>query len=97
MKKLLATLLVFVSLITLTACGNETVEGTLEEIMETVYSDVYAGVADDQKPMLGNINVSTDMKDNIGYYIGTDEIDAIINRKEEVKVPWLAFEQESTY
>lgn len=24
-------------------------------------------------------------------------IDAIINRKEEVKVPWLAFEQESTY
>jgi len=75
MKKLLATLLVFVSLITLTACGNENIEGTLEEIMETVYSDVYTGVADDQKPMLGNINVSTDMKDNIGYYIGTDEIE----------------------
>ena len=43
--------------------------------MESVYSDVYAGVADDQKPMLGNINVSTDMQDNIAYYIGTDEIE----------------------
>ena len=43
--------------------------------MESVYSDVYTGVADDQKPMLGNINVSTDMQDNIAYYIGTDEIE----------------------
>lgn len=74
-KKLFALLLVCTTILTLTGCGEKNVEGTLEEIMESVYSDVYAGVADDQKPMLGNINVSTDMKDNIAYYIGTDEIE----------------------
>lgn len=74
-KKLFALLLVCTTILTLTGCGEKNVEGTLEEIMESVYSDVYTGVADDQKPMLGNINVSTDMKDNIAYYIGTDEIE----------------------
>lgn len=74
-KKLFALLLVCTTILTLTGCGEKNVEGTLEEIMESIYSDVYAGVADDQKPMLGNINVSTDMKDNIPYYIGTDEIE----------------------
>ena len=74
-KKLFALLLVCTTILTLTGCGEKNVEGTLEEIMESVYSDVYAGVADDQKPMLGNINVSTDMKDNIAYYIVTDEIE----------------------
>lgn len=74
-KKLFALLLVCTTILTLTGCGEKNVEGTLEEIMESVYSDVYTGVADDQKPMLGNINVSTDMQDNIAYYIGTDEIE----------------------
>ena len=64
-KKLLLLLLVCTTSLTLTGCGNKNVKGTLEEIMEKVYSDVYAGVADDEKPMLGNINVSTDMQDNI--------------------------------
>ena len=59
----------------LSGCTSSNVEGTLEEIMEKVYADVYAGLADDQRPMLGNINVSTDMQDNIEYYIGTDEIE----------------------
>ena len=75
MKKILLLLILFTTMITLTGCGEKNVEGTLEEIMESVYSDVYTGVADDQKPMLGNINVSTDMKDNIAYYIGTDDIE----------------------
>ena len=74
-KKLLLLLLVATTTISLTGCGTENVEGTLEEIMESVYSDVYAGLADDEKPMLGNINVSTDMKDNIPYYIGTEDIE----------------------
>ena len=74
-KKLLLLLLVCTTTLTLTGCGNKNVKGTLEEIMEKVYSDVYAGVADDEKPMLGNINVSTDMQDNIPYYIGTDAIE----------------------
>ena len=74
-KKLFALLLVCTTILTLTGCGEKNIEGTLEEIMESVYSDVYTGVADDQKPMLGNINVSTDMQDNIAYYIGTDEIE----------------------
>ena len=75
MKKISLIVMIFASIFLLTGCGNKKVEGTLEEIMEKVYSDVYKGVADDQKPMLGNINVSTDMKDNIGYYIGTEEIE----------------------
>ena len=74
-KKLFALLLVCTTILTLTGCGEKNIEGKLEEIMESVYSDVYTGVADDQKPMLGNINVSTDMQDNIAYYIGTDEIE----------------------
>ena len=74
-KKLLLLLLVATTTISLTGCGTENVEGTLEEIMESVYSDVYAGLADDEKPMLANINVSTDMKDNIPYYIGTEDIE----------------------
>lgn len=74
-KKLLLLLLVATTIISLTGCGTENVEGTLEEIMESVYSDVYAGLANDEKPMLANINVSTDMKDNIPYYIGTEDIE----------------------
>lgn len=73
--KIFVLLLVCTTLITLTGCGEKNVDGTLEEIMESVYSDVYVGVADDQKPMLGNINVSTDMPDNIEYYIGTKDIE----------------------
>ncbi len=75
MKKILILILACTSMFILTGCGSKNVEGTLEEIMENIYSDVYAGVADDEKPMLGNINVSTDMKDNIPYYIGTEDIE----------------------
>ena len=75
-KKLFALLLVCTTILTLTGCGeNKNVEGTLEEIMKSINTHAYEGVADDQKPMLGDINVSTDMADNIEYYIGTDEIE----------------------
>ena len=75
LKKIFALVLICTTIFTLTGCGSENVEGTLEEIMESVYSDVYTDVADDQKPMLENIKVSTDMKDNIPYYIGTEDIE----------------------
>ena len=74
-KKILLLLLVFTSVVSLTGCGEKNVEGTLEEIMESINSHAYKGVADDEKPMLGNINVSTDMQDNIEYYIGTKDIE----------------------
>lgn len=70
-KKLLLLVIMCTTILTLTGCGSKNVEGTLEEIMESVYS----GIADDEKPMLENINVSTDMKDNIPYYIGTEDIE----------------------
>ena len=75
-KKLFLLLLVVTAVVSLTGCGKENIlDGTLKEIMENIYSDVYAGLADDEKPMLETINVSTDMQDNIPYYIGTDEIE----------------------
>ena len=74
-KKLFALLLVCTTILTLTGCGEKNVEGSLEDIMKSINTHTYEGLADDEKPMLGNINVSTDMADNIAYYIGTDEIE----------------------
>ena len=74
-KKLLALLLVFTTLTCLTACGEKNVEGELSEIMDNIYTDVFAGLADDEKPNLMNINVLEEAPDNIEYYIGTKEID----------------------
>lgn len=62
-------------LVLLSGCGSKELDGSLEEIMNNLNEYVYEGVADDQKPMLGNINVSTDMQDNIEYYIGTRDIE----------------------
>jgi len=59
----------------LSGCDSNNVEGSLEEIMNNLNTYVYDGVAEDQKPMLGNINVSTDMEDSIEYYIGTRDIE----------------------
>lgn len=59
----------------LSGCTSNNVEGSLEDIMEKINNYAYEGVADDQKPMLGNINVSKDMQDNIEYYIGTRDIE----------------------
>ena len=77
-KKLLLLVIMCTTILTLTGCAEEkgnALDGTLEEIMESVYEDVFAGLADDEKPMLQNINVTTDAADNIPYYIGTEDIE----------------------
>ena len=74
-KKLLALLLVCTTLTCLTACGEKNVEGELSDIMDNIYKDVFAGLADDEKPALMNIDVLKDAPDNIEYYIGTKEIE----------------------
>ena len=69
MKKLFLVLLVLVSCFGLTGCGNKNIEGSLEEIMEKVY----AGIPDDQKPMmLTNIEVT---EENVEGFLGTDNVE----------------------
>ena len=69
MKKLFLVLLVMVACFGLTGCGNKNIEGSLEEIMEKVY----AGIADDQKPMgLSNMEVT---EETVEGFLGTDKIE----------------------
>jgi len=75
MNKLKKILLLLLVCTTLTACGEKNVEGELSELMESVYADVYADVPEEERPMLGNINVLEEVPDNIEYYIGTKDID----------------------
>ena len=70
LKKLLLLLLVGTTLVSLTACGEKTLEGKLSDLMESIYKDVYADLAEEERPMLGDINVLTDVPDNVEYYIG---------------------------
>ena len=70
-KNLLLLLLLGTLTLSLTACGEKNVEGSLEEIMAKVYVDL----KEDEKPMmLGNIEVNEEM-DNIESFIGTKEIE----------------------
>ena len=49
--------------------GEKNIEGTLEELM----AKVYAGIPDEEKPMmLGNIVVDSE---NVEYYLGTADIE----------------------
>ena len=67
--KILLLLLICVTTLSLTGCGSKNVEGSLEEIMEKVYSTI----PDDERPMmLSNIEVN---EENIEYYIGTKDIE----------------------
>ncbi len=53
----------------LTGCADERVEGSLEELMEKVYSPV----AEDERPMmLGNTIVT---EENVEYYLGSADIE----------------------
>ena len=58
---------------------EKNVEGTLEEIM----TKLYAGIGEDELPMmLGNIEVT---KEDIQYYIGTNEVsykEALVSESE---------------
>ena len=52
-----------------TGCGNNNVEGTLEEIMTQVYADI----PEDERPMmLGNMEVTSE---NVEGFLGTAEIE----------------------
>ena len=69
LRKILLIIFVGFMAILVTGCGNNNVEGTLEEIM----TKVYAGVPEDQRPMmLGNIEVTDE---NVEYYLGTKDIE----------------------
>ena len=69
MKKIFLVLLLVVACFGLTGCGNKNVEGSLEEIMEKVY----AGIPDDQKPMmLMNVEVT---EENVEGFLGTDKVE----------------------
>ena len=69
MKKLFLVLLMGFMTFTLTGCGSENVEGTLEEIMTSVYADI----PEDERPMmLTNMEVN---EENIEFYLGTDDIE----------------------
>ena len=70
-KKILLLLLVCTTLVSLTGCVEKNVEGKLDEIM----TKVYAGLAEDERPMLANINVLEETPDNVEYYIGTTDIE----------------------
>ena len=59
----------------LSGCGQKELTGSLEKIMNDLNEYTFKGYADDEKPMLMNINVLQDAPDNIEYYIGTTDIE----------------------
>ena len=75
MKKISLFIVLVVGVLLFTGCGTKNVEGTLEEIMTKIYTDVYADVPEEERPMLGDIDVLKDASDNIEYYIGTTDIE----------------------
>lgn len=65
MKKIVLSLLIFMTVILLTGCSSKNIEGSLEDIMTKVYENV----PEDEKPMmLSNIEVTDE---NIESYLGT--------------------------
>lgn len=71
LKRLSLLLVVCVGLFCLTGCGEKekNVEGTLEEIMTSVYVDL----KDEQKPM-GLMNMEVN-EENVEYFLGTSDIE----------------------
>jgi len=70
MKKIVIMLVVLLSgLFVLTGCGNSNVEGSLEDIMTSVYSKV----PEDQRPMgLTNMEINSE---NVLGFLGTEDIE----------------------
>lgn len=62
-------------LILLSGCGQKELTGSLEDIMNDLNEYVFKGYADDEKPMLMNINVLEEQPDNVEYYIGKANIE----------------------
>lgn len=86
MKKITKTLLlllVLVSFLTLTGCGEKNVEGNLTDIMDRVYEKMLADVKEEDRPMLMTTDAlnpfeeatEEDVKGMVEYAIGTSEID----------------------
>ena len=69
MKKIFLVLLIGFMTLTLTGCGSENVEGSLEDLMASLYENI----PEDERPMmLTNMEVNDE---NIEYYLGTDDIE----------------------
>lgn len=69
MKRIFLMLLMGAFALTLTGCGSQNVEGTLEELMTSVYADI----SEENRPMmLTNIEVN---EENVEYYLGTNDIE----------------------
>lgn len=69
LKKLCLFIFVITSLFIFTACGTKNVEGTLEDIMTKIYSDI----PEDERPMmLVNTEVT---EENIEYFLGAADIE----------------------
>ena len=69
MKRILLFCCTLIVSLTLTGCGSQNVEGTLEEIMTKVYSNL----KEDETPMmLNNIEVN---EENIEMYLGVKDIE----------------------
>ena len=67
-KKISLFAVICLSLVGLTGCGSENVEGKLEDLMTSIYS----GIPEDERPMLANTPVDSE---NIEYYLGTSDIE----------------------
>jgi len=69
MKKIGLFLMCILIAFFITGCGSDNVEGTLEDIMSSVYEDI----PEDERPMmLGNIEVNDE---NIESFLGTKDIE----------------------
>ena len=69
MKKISLFIFAVLSLFLFAACGNKNVEGTLEDIMSKVYTEI----PENERPMmLTNTEVT---EENIEYFLGTTDIE----------------------
>ena len=69
MKKILIILMVFVSTLFFTGCGQKNIEGKLDDLMDNVYKDIKE---DDLPMMIEQIKLNDE---NIANFVGTKEID----------------------
>ena len=68
MKRIIRVMCIFMACLLLTGCGNnKNITAPLDVVMEKLY----AGIGDDEKPMLSNIEID---KENISNFVGTDKI-----------------------
>lgn len=69
MKKILLFVVVLMASLLMCGCGNQNVEGTLEELMTKVYENV----PEENRPMmLMNTEVN---EENVEYYLGSTDIE----------------------